>query len=300
MLRRKLSRPGRSETRARARRAWQLNRPRSGWPDRAQASSTTLCAATWNIHGGGGQRPAATRRRASSTCYGELAADVVALQEVPVQGGARRLSRRAGEGDRLSRRRRTALRATRHRIRQCRALAPRVRPRRARRPHRRHATSRAARSTSGSTPAHGRTLRVLATHLGLRPGERREQVKRLLAAVEGESPQPTMLMGDLNEWYLWGRPLALAACAFSGEAARAADVSRAAPGVRARPDLDLAGGMPAAVALARDAARARRFRPSAARRRRRRLRSQSEARSGSVHARSHASSILASTKAATT
>ena len=39
------------------------------------------------------------------------------------------------------------------------------------------------------------------------PAERREQVKRLLAAVEDESPQPTMLMGDLNEWYLWGRPL---------------------------------------------------------------------------------------------
>jgi phospholipase D1/2 len=53
----------------------------------------------------------------------------------------------------------------------------------------------------------GRTWRVLATHLGLRPGERREQVKRLLAAVEDETPQPTMLMGDLNEWFLWGRPL---------------------------------------------------------------------------------------------
>jgi endonuclease/exonuclease/phosphatase family metal-dependent hydrolase len=51
------------------------------------------------------------------------------------------------------------------------------------------------------------TLRVMATHLGLRPGERRQQVKRLLAAVESERPQPTILMGDLNEWYLWGRPL---------------------------------------------------------------------------------------------
>ena len=50
-------------------------------------------------------------------------------------------------------------------------------------------------------------LRVLATHLGLRPGERREQVRRLLAHVECESPHPTLLMGDLNEWYLWGRPL---------------------------------------------------------------------------------------------
>jgi endonuclease/exonuclease/phosphatase family metal-dependent hydrolase len=50
-------------------------------------------------------------------------------------------------------------------------------------------------------------LRVVATHLGLRPGERREQVRRILAAVERESPQPMLLMGDLNEWYLWGRPL---------------------------------------------------------------------------------------------
>jgi endonuclease/exonuclease/phosphatase family metal-dependent hydrolase len=50
-------------------------------------------------------------------------------------------------------------------------------------------------------------LRVLATHLGLRPGERREQVRRILAAVERENPHPTLLMGDVNEWYLWGRPL---------------------------------------------------------------------------------------------
>jgi len=50
-------------------------------------------------------------------------------------------------------------------------------------------------------------LRVMATHLGLRPGERREQVRRILATVERDHPHPTLLMGDLNEWYLWGRPL---------------------------------------------------------------------------------------------
>jgi endonuclease/exonuclease/phosphatase family metal-dependent hydrolase len=50
-------------------------------------------------------------------------------------------------------------------------------------------------------------LRVIATHLGLRPGERREQVRRIVTAVERDSPHPTLLMGDLNEWYLWGRPL---------------------------------------------------------------------------------------------
>jgi endonuclease/exonuclease/phosphatase family metal-dependent hydrolase len=50
-------------------------------------------------------------------------------------------------------------------------------------------------------------LRVIATHLGLRPGERREQVRRIISAFERDSPHPTLLMGDLNEWFLWGRPL---------------------------------------------------------------------------------------------
>lgn len=53
----------------------------------------------------------------------------------------------------------------------------------------------------------GRALRVVATHLGLRPSERREQVRRILAAIERDTPVPTVLMGDVNEWYLWGRPL---------------------------------------------------------------------------------------------
>ena len=53
----------------------------------------------------------------------------------------------------------------------------------------------------------GRELRVLATHLGLRPYERREQVKRLLAALGDDTGLTTALLGDVNEWFLWGRPL---------------------------------------------------------------------------------------------
>jgi len=48
-------------------------------------------------------------------------------------------------------------------------------------------------------------LRILATHLGLRAGERRAQMSRLLGSLDGTVP--TVLMGDLNEWFLWGRPL---------------------------------------------------------------------------------------------
>lgn len=50
-------------------------------------------------------------------------------------------------------------------------------------------------------------LRVIATHLGLRPSERRWQVRRLLTALAETPAQPTILLGDVNEWFLWGRPL---------------------------------------------------------------------------------------------
>jgi endonuclease/exonuclease/phosphatase family metal-dependent hydrolase len=53
----------------------------------------------------------------------------------------------------------------------------------------------------------GAPLRVIATHLGLRPAERRAQIQQLLGALEAQTPFPTVLMGDLNEWFLWGRPL---------------------------------------------------------------------------------------------
>jgi len=53
----------------------------------------------------------------------------------------------------------------------------------------------------------GTPMRVVATHLGLRPSERREQIQRLLRELKTDRPLPTILMGDINEWFLWGRPL---------------------------------------------------------------------------------------------
>jgi endonuclease/exonuclease/phosphatase family metal-dependent hydrolase len=53
---------------------------------------------------------------------------------------------------------------------------------------------------------HGHPLRIIATHLGLRPGERRAQIKTLLE-VFGTNQMPMVLMGDINEWLTWGRPL---------------------------------------------------------------------------------------------
>jgi endonuclease/exonuclease/phosphatase family metal-dependent hydrolase len=53
-------------------------------------------------------------------------------------------------------------------------------------------------------------LRIIATHLGLQPAERREQTRKLLDWIGPpgkDSADITVLLGDLNEWFLWGRPL---------------------------------------------------------------------------------------------
>ena len=53
----------------------------------------------------------------------------------------------------------------------------------------------------------GSGLRVVATHLGLRPAERRAQVHQLLQLFSWKPEDRAVLLGDLNEWFLWGRPL---------------------------------------------------------------------------------------------
>jgi endonuclease/exonuclease/phosphatase family metal-dependent hydrolase len=53
----------------------------------------------------------------------------------------------------------------------------------------------------------GERLRFVATHLGLRPAERRYQVRRLLPLFVERPGDRVVLAGDVNEWWLWGRPL---------------------------------------------------------------------------------------------
>jgi endonuclease/exonuclease/phosphatase family metal-dependent hydrolase len=79
--------------------------------------------------------------------------------------------------------------------------------------HRRLDLSVAGREPRGALDATigfggGVSLRVIATHLGLYPTERRDQVSHLLREVGADRHVgPTVLLGDLNEWFLWGRPL---------------------------------------------------------------------------------------------
>ena len=53
---------------------------------------------------------------------------------------------------------------------------------------------------------------LVATHLGLRPAERRAQVKRLLGEIQrgtagSNHSMFTVLMGDMNEWFEFGWPI---------------------------------------------------------------------------------------------
>jgi endonuclease/exonuclease/phosphatase family metal-dependent hydrolase len=56
--------------------------------------------------------------------------------------------------------------------------------------------------------ASGTKVRVIATHLGLSPRERRHQVQRILDVVSPSADDGvTLLLGDINEWLVSGRPL---------------------------------------------------------------------------------------------
>lgn len=55
--------------------------------------------------------------------------------------------------------------------------------------------------------ADGNRVQLVATHLGLRPVERRHQVRKLLRIIDASQAPVKVLLGDLNEWFLWGRPI---------------------------------------------------------------------------------------------
>lgn len=54
----------------------------------------------------------------------------------------------------------------------------------------------------------GDPVRVIVTHLGLKPAERRYQVRKLLELVrESHLEERVIVLGDINEWLPLGRPL---------------------------------------------------------------------------------------------
>jgi endonuclease/exonuclease/phosphatase family metal-dependent hydrolase len=53
----------------------------------------------------------------------------------------------------------------------------------------------------------GEAVRVIVTHLGLLPAERRFQVRKLIAALSEQRTRTVVLLSDFNEWLPTGRSL---------------------------------------------------------------------------------------------
>jgi endonuclease/exonuclease/phosphatase family metal-dependent hydrolase len=50
-------------------------------------------------------------------------------------------------------------------------------------------------------------VRIVCAHLGLRRHERREQIRRLLIALDGHQQDVLVFAGDINEWFPFSRNL---------------------------------------------------------------------------------------------
>ena len=163
-----------------------------------------LTVATWNVHGAVGLDGRRDPERIGRV-LAEIGADVVALQEVPLGGSdwidampaiVETTGLHAAEGPTIdtARRRYGNVVLSRHPIDAVRTID----------------LSFGSREPRGALDAdlrvHGEPLRIIATHLGLRPAERRHQVEVLLDAFDTQA-MPVVLMGDINEWFMWGRPL---------------------------------------------------------------------------------------------
>jgi phosphatidylserine/phosphatidylglycerophosphate/cardiolipin synthase-like enzyme/endonuclease/exonuclease/phosphatase family metal-dependent hydrolase/uncharacterized membrane protein YdjX (TVP38/TMEM64 family) len=178
-------------------------------PERPDRISRELCVASYNVHGGVG----ADGRHAPERVLGvldEIDPDIVALQEVQASATGVGLLAQLAEARGMHVIPGPTL--TRGGLAFGNAILTRFAP---------AAVRHIDLSVPGREPrgaidatlvwhdAQGREmqLRVIATHLGLRPGERREQVRRLLECLAGQPRTATVLLGDVNEWFLWGRPL---------------------------------------------------------------------------------------------
>ncbi|MBP0590096.1 endonuclease/exonuclease/phosphatase family protein [Paraburkholderia sp. LEh10] len=178
-------------------------------PHRAAAGARALRLATYNIHGAIGTDGLRAPERIASVIR-ELDADIVALQEVPLGGSlapnALPVLREATgmdaiAGPTLDTRERRYGNAILSRLPICatRSLDLSFGTREAR-------GALDVDVQMGVSGGRAMPLRVVATHLGLSARERRAQIRALIAAFD--TPRmPVILMGDLNEWFIWGHAL---------------------------------------------------------------------------------------------
>ena len=163
-----------------------------------------LTIATYNIHGAVGTDKRFMPERIA-TVLQETNADVIALQEVPLGGGGfpdvhailQQATGFEGAADltfSVSERHFGNAVLSRYPIRATRSINlsfPDREPRGA---------------LDVDVDCHGHPLRVVATHLGLRFAERRSQIGKLLQAFDTDR-MPVILLGDINEWFVWRRSM---------------------------------------------------------------------------------------------
>ncbi|TDY39063.1 endonuclease/exonuclease/phosphatase family metal-dependent hydrolase [Paraburkholderia rhizosphaerae] len=172
--------------------------------DSTATDARVLRIATYNIHGAiGSDRVYAPRRIAD--VIAELDADIVALQEVPLGGhdapdvlpilrdATDMLAISGPTLDTPERRYGNAV-LTRLPVRAARTLNLSFGKREARG------------ALDVDIASAGGMLRIVATHLGLSARERRTQIASLIAAFDTPA-LPVILLGDINEWFVWGHAL---------------------------------------------------------------------------------------------
>lgn len=160
--------------------------------------------ATYNLHGAVGTDGKFSPERIAAV-LAEIDADIFALQEVPLGGSngpdvlsvlQRETGLHAVEGPTLDTRERRYGNAvlTRFPVQAVRTLD----------------LSFGRREPRGALDAdiacQGETWRIVATHLGLGLSERRAQVEQVLQRFDTPH-MPVILLGDLNEWFVYGRTL---------------------------------------------------------------------------------------------
>lgn len=190
---------------------------------RGRATAGLLAVASYNIHSGVGLDGRCSASRIVRVLE-ELDCDIFALQEVDNQPGSHEESMQL---DYFARRlRMTAvpgLRIVRHTGEYGNAVLTRLPVIAVRRHDLSHSGFEPRGALDVRMDLRGCELRVIATHLGLRRAERRAQWRTLMAVLAlAPADMPTILLGDMNEWYRGAATLRQAHEAFGEPPAPAA------------------------------------------------------------------------------
>ena len=184
-------------------------------PEVTRAGNGRLAIASYNVHRCVGLDRQRSPARIAAVLR-ELDCDICALQEVDNSPGAHEDSQQL---EYLSRMTGMAsvpgLRIVRHMGEYGNAILTRLPIKQVRRHDLSYSWCEPRGAIDVELECNGQPLRVIAAHLGLRRAERRFQWRRLMVAIaEGSMEMPTIVLGDMNEWFRGSRMMREAHDAF--------------------------------------------------------------------------------------